>query len=129
VIEDLDRVKVTELECPILYHATRPWFAKGIMQRGLLPGGQDKEGRNEVYFSPMSMTDPETQEWERAGSPETITPSGVRLSLCPTRGERSEIVEIDAKLARERGSKFAQSASATVLTFEDVPRETIICIR
>ena len=49
--------------------------------------------------------------------------------LYPTHGARSEILEVDAKLARERGCKFAQLASATVLTFEDVPPGAIICIR
>ena len=125
----MDRVKVTEEDVPILYHATRPWFSQSIIRRGLMPGGQKREGRVEVYFSPMSITDDDTEKWNKAGCPATRLESGVVLALYPTHGERSEIVEIDTKFARERGCKFAQSSSATVLTFEDVPPQAIICIR
>ena len=118
--EDMGRVQVTHETCPILFHATLWTYKESIYDKGLKPGGLDRNGRKEIFFSCKSQAGLDGAEADRQYKAACIemaknkTGKPICVGYPFKKGDCT--LCIDTKKAEECGIVFWQTAALAIVT-------------
>ena len=123
--EDMGRVQVTHETCPILFHATLWKNKESIYDKGLQPGGLDRNGRKEVFFSCKSQAGLDGAEADKQYKAACIKMANNKTGqpICvgyPFKKGDCTLC-IDTKKAEECGIVFWQTAALAIVTNKPIP--------
>ena len=126
---EMGRVNITHKMCPQLYHVTYRRNIDSIYDIGLRPGGLDRNGRREVFFSCELQAgwNHETNEIYYAAcnnSHSIPTSLPARVGYPYKKGDSA--LCIDTKLAEACGVEFWQNQSFAILADKPIPPSCLI---